>query len=316
MNIYSDILILLLSGIFSSILIYLLLPKLRLYCLDNPNNRSSHENPTPSGGGLAFISAYLLMLPFIGGLKVLYLLPMALVGFVDDIKVVPRWFRYLIQLTTSYFLIKTSNLYSDDLLRSGIFVFFEYITIIITSTAIINFINFMDGVDGLVAGCMCLVIATFSISSGMNLWPIIGGLLGFLWWNWHPAKIFMGDIGSTFLGGLLVFISLQSKSYFEAISIVLIALPMLADACICVLRRLFAGQNIFKAHKLHLYQRLYQAGWSHSQVSSLYISGSLFMGVTYILFDLKSVMITGLIELIIGFWLDRTKANQFDLLSS
>ena len=76
------------------------------------------------------------------------------------------------------------------------------------------------------------------------LWPLVGALFGFLLWNWSPAKVFMGDVGSTFLGAVFAGVVLQQASFTAALGPLLVATPLLADACICVLRRLRAGATL------------------------------------------------------------------------
>ena len=97
----------------------------------------------------------------------------------------------------------------------------------------------MDGSDGLVAGCLSLAFLFFSFKLNQEIYPIAGALIGFLILNWSPAKVFMGDVGSTFLGAFLFGISLQTKSYEEALTVLLITFPLIADALTFVLRRYF-----------------------------------------------------------------------------
>ena len=87
----------------------------------------------------------------------------------------------------------------------------------------------------------------------------------------------MGDAGSTFLGAVLTGIFFESRDFLSFVSLVLISSPLLMDATVCLTRRYFAKQNIFTPHKLHLYQRLSQAGLSHSKVSSIYIMATLLL---------------------------------------
>jgi UDP-N-acetylmuramyl pentapeptide phosphotransferase/UDP-N-acetylglucosamine-1-phosphate transferase len=143
---------------------------------------------------------------------------------------------------------------------------------VVAVTAVINFTNFMDGLDGLVAGCMAVAIAAaaFVLAAPWPIWALVGSLLGFLLWNWSPAKVFMGDVGSTWLGAVFAGMVLQQKSPWEAISLLMVAAPLLADAFVCVLRRLVAGQPVFQAHRLHLFQRLQRGGWSHAKVAAVY----------------------------------------------
>ena len=120
----------------------------------------------------------------------------------------------------------------------------------------------------------------------------------------------MGDIGSTYLGAVFAGSLLYSKSNPNTLNLLLIAAPLLSDAFICILRRFISGQNIFRPHKLHLYQRLTQNGWSHKNVSFIYITSSLILS-----FAVSSNILLGLviyfIILSIGLYLDYYKAAPF-----
>jgi len=113
----------------------------------------------------------------------------------------------------------------------------------------------------------------------------VGALLGFLLWNWSPAKVFMGDVGSTFLGAVFAGLVLQASSWPQALALLLVAMPLLADACLCVPRRLLAGQRVFQDHRLHLFQRLHQAGWPHARVSLTYIAATAVLAVALLLWS-------------------------------
>ena len=143
------------------------------------------------------------------------------------------------------------------------------------------------------------------------LWPLVGALFGFLLWNWSPAKVFMGDVGSTFLGAVFAGVVLQQASFTAALGLLLVATPLLADACICVLRRLLAGQRIFQAHRLHLFQRLYQAGWSHARVASSYIAATGVLAIALLVGGWLWVLGVAGAVLIIGLWLDQRVALAF-----
>ena len=97
--------------------------------------------------------------------------------------------------------------------------------------------------------------------------------------------------------------------------LLLVATPLLADACLCVPRRLFAGQRIFQAHRLHLFQRLHQAGWCHAHVSSLYIAATAVLAVAQLAGGLAWVIGFALAELLIGVWLDQHVAVAFAVAS-
>ena len=148
-----------------------------------------------------------------------------------------------------------------------------------------------------------------------TLWPLVGALFSFLLWNWSPAKVFMGDVGSTFLGAVFAGVVLQQTSFSAALALLLIATPLLADACLCVPRRLFAGQRIFQAHRLHLFQRLHQAGWCHAHVSSLYIAATAVLAIAHLAGGLVWVIGFALAVLLIGVWLDQHVAVSFAVAS-
>ncbi len=185
--------------------------------------------------------------------------------------------------------------------------------LVIAITAVINFTNFMDGLDGLVAGCMAVSIGALSIAlaAPWPLWALVGSLLGFLLWNWSPAKVFMGDVGSTFLGAVFAGLVLQAPSWPQALGLLLVATPLLGDACLCVLRRLLAAQRVFQAHRLHLFQRLHQAGWPHARVSSLYIAATAVLAIALLWGGLPWVITLAAFELMIGVWLDQRVAVPF-----
>jgi UDP-N-acetylmuramyl pentapeptide phosphotransferase/UDP-N-acetylglucosamine-1-phosphate transferase len=182
---------------------------------------------------------------------------------------------------------------------------------------VINFTNFMDGLDGLVAGCMAVTVAAIALTltAPWPLWSLVGALLGFLLWNWRPAKVFMGDVGSTFLGAVFAGLVLQAPSWPEALGLLLVATPLLGDACLCVPRRLLAGQRVFEAHRLHLFQRLHQAGWSHGRVSSLYIGATALLAAALRLGGWTWVTGCAAMVLLTGMWLDRRMAMPFAVAS-
>ena len=203
--------------------------------------------------------------------------PLSVVGLFDDRHNLSSKWRYFAQLLTAALLLVISPLVHVfiSVVQAGNWFFLILLAVLVIAiTAVINFINFMDGLDGLVAGCMAVTFAALALeisSAPLPLWALVGSLLGFLIWNWSPAKVFMGDIGSTFLGAVFAGLVLQASSWSQAFSFLLIATPLLGDACICVPRRFFAGQHVFQAHRLHLFQRLHQAGWSHARVTLTYI---------------------------------------------
>jgi len=305
-----------------------LIPQLRRRLLDEPNARSSHCQPTPRGGGLAFVavaSAYsglaLLSAPgFAVASLPLLAAPLALVGLLDDRHNLPASWRYGVQLFTAALMLGLSPLVQRFGLAaaSGSWVLLPFLALLLIAvTAVINFTNFMDGLDGLVAGCMAVSIAalTIALAAPWPLWALVGSLLGFLLWNWSPAKVFMGDVGSTFLGAAFAGLVLQASSWPQALGLLLVATPLLGDACLCVPRRLLTGQRVFQAHRLHLFQRLHQAGWPHSRVSLTYIAATAVLAVAMLAGGLPWVLALAVVELLVGVWLDQSVAVPFAVAS-
>lgn len=171
----------------------------------------------------------------------------------------------------------------------------------------------MGGLDGLVAGCMAVAIsaAAIQLSAPWPIWALVGALLGFLLLSWSPAKVFMGDVGSTFLGAVFAVLVLQSSTWAQAVGLLLVATPLLGDACLCVLRRLLTRQQVFQAHRLHLFQRLHQAGWSHARVSTLYIGATAVLAVSFLLGGLPWCITFAALELLLGIWMDQRVAVPF-----
>ena len=311
-------------------LLGVLLPLLRRLFLDRPNKRSSHLRPTPRGGGVAFVFFLVLVSAFDFvflssgppgvNMVVLYALPLSIVGFLDDYYNLGASIRFGVQLLTSYLLLDVSPLVliATDFLSASepvicMVPLLTHALLVIALTAIINFINFMDGLDGLVAGSMVFVFASLMsvFNTSLILLALVGSLFGFLFWNWSPARVFMGDVGSTFLGAVFAGFVLQAPSWFDASGFLLVATPLLADAFFCLIRRFLAGQRIFDAHRLHLFQRLHQAGWSHTKVSLAYMFATFVLSVAMLTGGFIFVLVLSVAVVLLGVWLDQRFAVPF-----
>ena len=305
-----------------------LIPQLRRRLLDEPNARSSHLQPTPRGGGLVFVAVSCVssLMALLSGQVVLFAAlpllaaPLAFVGLLDDRHNLPISWRYAIQLLTAVLILGVSPLIQRFVLSvvSGCWLLLPALVLLgIAVTAVINFSNFMDGLDGLVAGSMAVAIAAVSLAltAPWPLWALVGSVLGFLIWNWSPAKVFMGDVGSTFLGAVFSGLVLQASSWPEAFGYLLVATPLLVDACLCVSRRFLAGQQVLQPHRLHLFQRLHQAGWPHARVSLTYIAATAVLALAMLAGGWPLVSSLAVLVLMLGVWLDQRVAVPFAVAS-
>ncbi len=262
--------------------------------LDMPNDRSSHKVPVPRLGGAAFIPVVLLGLAaawwrggppmwFTAGFFVGAILLFA-ISLLDDFISLSAKSRFAGQILAVICVVAPGLHYSGAvtwpyvLLVGAIYVFF--------ATGLVNIYNFMDGIDG-IAGIQAISAGLFwfavSLShgapgTGALALLVVAGAVGFLTLNWPPAKIFMGDAGSTVLG--YTFAALPLLAVIESrgslnLSTACVAgffavWPFLLDGAFTILRRLRKGENIFQAHRSHLYQRLVIAGRPHARVTLAY----------------------------------------------
>ncbi|WP_353674395.1 glycosyltransferase family 4 protein [Synechocystis sp. LKSZ1] len=251
--------------------------------IDIPNERSSHQVPTPRGGGIGFTAAFLIILMLINWLPdinlspnlflFLVITPLAIVGFLDDRYNLPSGLRYTIQLASALLTVwhygNFPQPWLDSLGIGGLLLALGLTAI--GFTALVNFYNFMDGLDGFITTITTIQLSFIALFLNQPIWWLfIAALLGFLYWNWSPAKIFMGDVGSTVLGAVVAIALIQSPTTELAWSALAITLPVTADTIYTLIIRLRRGENIFLAHRSHLFQRLHQAGWSHAQVTVAY----------------------------------------------
>jgi UDP-N-acetylmuramyl pentapeptide phosphotransferase/UDP-N-acetylglucosamine-1-phosphate transferase len=264
--------------------------------LDHPNERSSHSMPTPRGGGLAIVlivtgtglwfvrsagwSPYLVYL--ICGLVIAFL------GWRDDTHSLSPRVRFAVQALVAaasiwglgYFESVTIPLFGKLQLGAvGILITFLWII------GLTNAYNFMDGIDGIGGGVafaagLGWALLTSNIpylANSFVFWialAIAAGSLGFLGHNWHPAKIFMGDVASTFLGySFAVMPLLASDQEGDALMLgTLLLWTFIMDAGVTFIRRALNREKLLFGHRDHVYQRLVIGGYSHARISALYIA--------------------------------------------
>ena len=286
-----------------------LIPYLNKFFIDKPNSRSSHKKPIPRAGGIVFV-IYGSLFCFFQNLYIpLICIPLALVGLIDDKLNLSSKKRFFSQILTVLFLLRFSNLNFD--FNNQLFLISIFFTLFLCGLAIINFTNFMDGIDGIVTACMIIILSVSTIEITSSLYPIIAVLIGFLILNWSPAKVFMGDVGSTFLGALFFGILLQANSWNQFFGCLLVSTPLFGDALICVLRRFLNKENIFTPHSSHLYQRLCKAGLKHDQVTLMYSSAIFLISTGWLIGGLRYVLVLSTLIIFVGIWLDLKIAIPF-----
>ncbi len=263
------------------------------------NERSSHTSPTPHGGGIAIAFTWfigLLYLYFYEQIepKLFYALMAGAVisaaSYADDLYELSAKLRLLVQSCVALLgLFALGGLESIDF---GIFVVKnQIITNLFAFFLIVWFINlynFLDGIDGYAGSeALFLALAGVMLFGGTHFIVLAVSVLGFLVWNWHKAKIFMGDVGSTLLGYTVAVFTLyyaNQESSNMWVWIVLFGLFWF-DATLTLFRRYKNGEKLSQAHKKHAYQRLIQSGWSHDKVVKYSIVVNLFFLILILLID-------------------------------
>ena len=300
------------SFIFTFLLLKKFIPILKKFFPAFPSERGMHKIVKPSSGGISFILIYSLLVVYQGFYLPLLSLPMAIVGLIDDKFNIPKLAKYICQVITLVFIIFYLKVDSNNIISTfSDFGFIGYLLLLFIGTAIINFINFMDGIDGLICGSMIIIF--FTLNSQIHyLLPIIGTLTAFLYFNWYPSKIFMGDTGSLFLGTFLVSLMYSSSGLIVNFKIICLCSPLFLDAIICILRRFINKKNIFEGHKSHLYQRLVSSGIKHSTVSIIYILSIALLSLCYLYSSTLNLIIASIAILFFGIFLDKKFAVRFD----
>jgi Fuc2NAc and GlcNAc transferase len=262
---------------------------LRHELLDRPNTRSSHSIPTPRGGGIAVIVAAALgmiigeVVGLIQAREALTLgfgmLLLGVVGWADDTRGLTPRVRLAIHLCIAFWTVHMLHglpfvRVGDSSVALGIVGYVLGTLGIVWS---INLFNFMDGIDGLAGSQAVLIFGTIAVLLGLRGdWSLatISAVLAassaaFLVWNWPPAKIFLGDVGSGPLGYLIAGLALASENSQSVplLAFAIIGGVLICDATVTLLRRFARGDPLTEAHRDHAYQRLTRAWGSHRSVT-------------------------------------------------
>lgn len=290
----------------------------KIGAIDIPkDNRRMHKKPTPRIGGLAIIFGFTAAtLCFAQPSRQLYgtlagAAIIAVMGVIDDCKNLPAKLKFVIQIIAALVVVFAGDIKIDVFTNPNFlsdnpyWVLPEWLSVTLTVIWIVfitNAVNFIDGLDGLAAGVsaiMSISLVFISIRVGEYSIAILGIALmgscfGFLPFNFNPAKIFMGDTGSTFLGFMLATLSIQGvfKSYAVisfAVPLLILGLPLF-DALFAMIRRILRGQSPMTADRGHLHHRLVDMGFSQKQTVFILYAISGVLGITAVLLAESGVL--------------------------
>jgi Fuc2NAc and GlcNAc transferase len=258
--------------------------------MDIPNARSSHSRPMPRAGGVGIVVTFcvaalaIASISDIGWPPILVILASAMgvaaVGLVDDLRGLPARVRLAAHVLAAIAAVMAGA--RIDLVAGFSLGLAGPALSVLWIVAVTNIYNFMDGIDGLAAGVAVLAgigLAVLGSLHGDLLLVLVssalaGSALGFLVHNFPPASVFMGDVGSGFIGFLLAVLALligsSSPQGNATIPASFVLAPFLLDATLTLARRVARGERWYEAHRSHYYQRLVILGYSHRVVSLLY----------------------------------------------
>ena len=259
----------------------------RANLLDVPNQRSSHEVSTPRGGGLGIVIVTLgaaVVLWATGRLESETVVALVLgggmiatIGFADDHSHVSSGWRFLVQIIAASIAVTTLGGLPEIQFGSKVvdLGFVGDLLAIFFMVWFTNAFNFMDGIDGIAASeaafiaLGALVASAAGTAVGIPLGVLAAASLGFLVWNWPPAKIFLGDVGSAFLGFTLIVLAIRATDD-AAMSVwpwLILAGVFIVDATVTLITRMFLRQNWLSAHRNHAYQKASRRFGSHLPVT-------------------------------------------------
>ena len=268
--------------------------------LDHPNERSSHSVPTPRGGGLAVVAvilaAWMAIAAFAGTLgaispALLAAAALAAVSWVDDLRGLgpaPRLIAQAAAVAVGLVALPESGPVFQGIFPPALDALFAGLVWL----WFVNLFNFMDGIDGISGAEAASVGAGLCLVALVGGWPGEFGLyaltaaaaaLGFLCWNWPPARIFLGDVGSVPLGYLIGWLLLGAAAAGYWAVALLLPLYYLADATVTLGRRLVRGERVWRAHREHYYQRAVQRGLGHAAVVKVVLATNLVLGACAVL---------------------------------
>ncbi len=293
------------SVTFISSIIFVYLSKLialHTGIMDYPNNRSAHKKPTPLLGGIGIFLSFLLGYILFGKESTLMLsilissFLILLLGIFDDIKPIKARYKIIVHILVALVVVFYGKLRLTHFDLFGYYVNFgnwSYLVTVIIIISIINAINLIDGLDGLCAGISSIYFLTIGIIAlllnnigGLDIilsFIMFGATLGFLVHNFPPAKIFMGDTGSTFLGLMISVIMLLG---FKTVTLTSLIIPMvllilpITDTLFAIIRRMIHKRPIGNADKEHIHHQLLKKLSTRKTIIIIYVIEIIFSIIT------------------------------------
>lgn len=325
--------------------------------VDKPKDaRRMHKKPTPRIGGLAMVFGFVVPIItilvfskicadsqfwshyFLASRQTvgmfIALAVIVVMGFIDDCKDLPAKLKFVVQIAAALIVIFIGDTKIDVFTNPNFlsdnpyWVLPQWLSIMLTVVWIVfitNAVNFIDGLDGLAAGVSAIMsVSLVFISIRVGEYPIailgialMGSCFGFLPFNFNPAKIFMGDTGSTFLGFMLATLSIQGvfKSYAVisfAVPLLILGLPLF-DALFAMIRRVMRGESPMKADRGHLHHRLVDMGFSQKQTVFILYAISGVLGITAVLLAESGMLraMLGIIAVVILFLIAGLLRNTY-----
>jgi Fuc2NAc and GlcNAc transferase len=267
--------------------------------IDRPNVRSSHSIPTPRGGGLAIVVTSIAALALLCFLHVVSIrvfaaiavggLAVATVGFVDDRHTLPARVRLAVHVFAALWCLWWLGglpplLLGTQVIRLG---WPGYVLGALAIVWVLNLFNFMDGIDGIAASEAIFVTGAAAVLGWVfgdcGAVPLSSAMVsaacaGFLIWNWPPAKIFMGDVGSGYLGYLIAALAMAA-AVDNPVSVwvwLILGGAFFVDATVTLARRTLRGERLYEAHRSHAYQWLARRWGSHRPVTVMVLAVNVF----------------------------------------
>jgi Fuc2NAc and GlcNAc transferase len=272
----------------------------RLGLLDRPNERSSHVRTTPRGGGIGIIAGVLTGLSVVEWwIHPVGLVPATVVGsaclvaaagLLDDVRGLSPLARLIVQLLAATIVLSvTGPVVFLPLLREelALSTMWGGALSLLWITTVTNFFNFMDGFDGLaasqaVASCLGIVLAGWGSDASLLALLMGAACVGFLYHNWAPARVFMGDVGSGFLGFTLAVLPFLAPEDDRSTAMLATAVGLslfLLDPALTLVRRAAARKPLTKSHREHLYQQFALPGEPVGAVVTIYSSLAILLAV-------------------------------------